>query len=167
MCVESLSAVAQNVRRNPTSGYLGVVGRGRSGNDQGGVGPRTDPRLVEVVSTACAAAIEDHPEAAFYLRDLGRSVAERNGVADGSGAVLRLERWWDDDPDYGGPLTCQLIDISEALDAVSEQGQALSDLINKGFHDASDPSQPMASILVVAEPLEPGQDIDARAQTLS
>jgi hypothetical protein len=105
------------------------------------------PDPLSAVASAALRASEQHPEAAFYLRDLTRSFAERDGQANGDGPLLRLERWWDEDRDNGGPLICQRGDTT-MLAATSDCSVAYVDLDRDGYHDASDPSQPMGALWV-------------------
>lgn len=106
---------------------------------------REDP-LAAVVTAAMRACCA-HPSAARYLRDLTRSFAERSDRFAGDGPIVRLERWWDEDPDTGGPLVFERGGL-DLLAATADPATARADVDSDGFHDASDPSQPMASLWV-------------------
>ena len=101
-----------------------------------------DPR--PLVAAAAATAIAEHPTAAFYLRELTRSCPE----SVPAGEVLRLECWWDTDPDAGGRVVADVMSVEEAADITPDPCEARGSLQHRGFYDASDPSQPMAALYI-------------------
>ncbi len=102
---------------------------------------------ITLVLTSARNAARRHRPAAAHIRALARSFyLERNGEATGDGPILRLERSWEE-PEAAGPLTCERGDVS-MLAATADPDQAQRDLTERGYHDASDPSQPMAALWV-------------------
>lgn len=108
---------------------------------------------ITLALTAARNAAHQHPPAAVHILAVARSFfLEQNGEAIGDGPILRLERWWDQAQD-GGPLICERGDLS-LLAATADPQQARGDLEQHGYHDASDPSQPMAALWVRVEALK-------------
>ena len=101
-----------------------------------------DPR--PLVAAAAAAAIAEHPAAAFYLRELARSCPE----AVPAGEALRLECWWDTDPDAGGRVVADVMTVEQAADITPDPCEARGSLKRRSFYDASDPSQPMVALYI-------------------
>jgi hypothetical protein len=109
---------------------------------------------LEAVASAGVRARHQHTAAARLLVELTQAFAERDGAASGDGPLLRLERWWDEDRDNGGPLISERGDLA-MLAATADPQAARADLERDGYHDASDPSQPMAALWVRVGSLAP------------
>jgi hypothetical protein len=109
---------------------------------------------VLAVESAAVRAGQEHPAAGKLIAELARAFAERAGASRGDGPLLRLERWWDEDREDGGPLISERGDLS-MLAATADPPVARADLERDGYHDASDASQPMAALWVSLGSLAP------------